>query len=179
MFFAVIYKVFLDYVGAGRGSLDDFSQAGEDIDAALVVGADLGFAGGYFLGETFGEVESEAVYFIFGQPVFDAAVHVVFGELAFVVEVVENAIGMGGVDVEPGVVGSGFSGGGVPVHLRQGAVVGDVIEDGVEDNGYAVLVTEVYKFFEFIGGAVVFVQGIVEVGIVAPAIVAVKFVDGH
>ena len=147
-----------------------------DVDAREVVVA-VGIGSSYFLREAAGQVEAVAVNLVFLQPERHHLLREVLGERAFVVQVVVHVVGVGRVAIEPGVVGGGPAT--VFVQLHHGALAGGVVQHHVEHHGNAAAVGFVDELLQRQLRAVVLIGREVEIGAVAPVVVAVELVDGH
>ena len=122
--------------------------------------------------EPFGEVEAEAVYFVFCEQELEVAFDVVANLGALMVEVVEYAVWVWCIDVEPGVVGQRFAGGAVPPEFAVGVVTCCVVVYYVEEYGNAPFVAFVDEAAVVFFGSVCFVECEEEAGIVSPTDVA-------
>ena len=131
------------------------------------------------MGKTFGQIKTETVDPVFSQPKLEDFFDKLLSGDTFVIEVVAHVKIVFGRDVQPGVVGSGAGIGVVPVELRQRALAKSVVEHHIQNHRNAPCMAGIHKFFEFFGGAVIFVQGHVVRGVVAPGNVAFKLVDRH
>ena len=98
-----------------------------------------------------------------------------FGRL--LLPVVAHAPVVGSIYVVEWVVGSGLSI--APVHLAPRVLTPCVVEDDIKNHGDTALVALVDERLVHCARAVVFVGGKIEVGIVAPRVVAVKLLDRH
>ncbi len=131
------------------------------------------------MGKSLGEVEPEAVDVVLLQQELQVALHEGTHQVRLMVEVMEDAIGVGCIHIEIGVVGCSFIVRRIPPHPGKGVGACGVVVDHVEDHCDTSAVTLIDKLLVHPVGAVSLVHGKEEGGVVAPAVVAVELLHRH
>ena len=116
---------------------------------------------------------------VFGEEVFKALLHVVPHHCVLVVPVVEDTVWVSCSDIEPRVFLRRAVAVGIPVEFCPRMCAGGVIIDHVHYDRHTPSVALVDELLVFLPCAVGLVEGEIVVRIVAPADVAVEFLDWH
>ena len=132
------------------------------------------------VGESFRKVVTEAIYFVLAHPVGGNAVDQLPGIGAVVVKIISPLggwIGKIAFYVVPRILGGWVRT--VKIELYKRALSVGMVQDHIHDHRYASLVTLINQFFKLIGRSIILVCGEVKGGIVSPAAISFKFVNGH
>ena len=104
----------------------------KDVHAALVVVGSGTFVA-LLVGEALGEVETETVHVIFFHKILQAFLHMLTERLVLVIPVVEHAVRMRSIDIEPRIVGRGLVVLRIPVKFRIRMCTGSLIVNDIDD----------------------------------------------
>ena len=172
-FFLASGEVFVDVYAVGFDAFNNCVQAFHSVDTALVVLlGSSGYGVAVVVAKSFYEVKAETVDIVFSEPVFECVGPLLLHQRVALVPVVEH-----GVFVGRGLVVERIGADGIHLVPRVKPVA--LVEHYVEYHGDAVAVAFLDKVFVVGRRAVCLVGCHIEVGVVAPGVVAVKFHDGH
>ncbi len=130
--------------------------------------------------ESLGVVKADPVNAVLLQPKRRHAVHIVFGGLLFVIEIVPPAVRRVRTHrIKPRAVRRSTVIHWVPVHVHQRILPEGVVKNHVRNDGNALAVAGIHKLLELFGRSVVLIQRHVEARIIAPALVVLKLAVGH
>ena len=113
---------------------------GQDVHAALVVVGSCTFVA-LLVCEAFGEVETETIDMIFVHQIVQTFLDMLTERHILVIPVVEYAVWVRGIDIEPRIVGSCLVVGGIPVKLCVRMRPGCLIINDIHDYGHAFRMT--------------------------------------
>ena len=107
----------------------------KDVHAALVVVGSGTFVA-LLVCEALGEVETETVHVIFFHKILQAFLHMLTERLVLVIPVVEHAVRMRSIDIEPRIVGCSLVVLRIPVKFRIRMCTGRLIVNDIHDYGH-------------------------------------------
>src|ERR1700744_2361966 len=105
---------------------------------------------------------------IISQPIVDHTPCKRNGCGTFMVELITHVIGMGGILVEPGIIGGRNTEGIIPVHLDHRRTAKGMVHDYVHDYRHALLMTGVHEPANVVSRSIHFVRGKVKIWVIAP-----------
>ena len=147
-----------DHYGIALHLADGIVVVLENVDTALVIVGCRTLCA-VLVGESLGEVEPESVHPVLLDEVAEALFHVLPCEFEFVVPVVEHAVWMRSVNIEPRVVGSGLVFGRIPVEFRVRMCTRSLVVHHVHEHSNASGVAGIHKFPVHPAGSVGLVKG--------------------